>query len=341
MQQKAPLRVVITDCDLGPVDVEIEELNGTATLDVAHCRTEQEVIEAARGADAIMVQYAPISRAVIGTLEKCKVVSRYGVGMDMIDIEAASEKGIYVVNVPDYCSEEVSDHACALILTLWRKIGLLHHSVRCGQWDVRAGGPIYPLADRVLGLLGFGVIARRVAQKMRGFEVQILACDPFVSPAEFQRADVQSVGLQELLKRSDILSLHLPLTPETENILSREKLKALRPGALLVNTSRGRLIDEAALYQALREGRLAGAGLDVLESEPIAPGHPLLALDNLIITPHAAFYSERSIERLKRQTARAVMRILRGDAVTAGDSFNVVNSNMLVHNSRIQKGKNR
>ncbi len=339
MQNQAFYRVVVTDCDLGPVDIEREELHGIASVDVARCQTEEQVIEAAREADAIMVQYAPISRPVIGTLEKCKVISRYGVGVDMIDLEAASERGIYVVNVPDYCSEEVSDHTCALILTLARKIDLLYRSVRTGGWDVRIGRPIYPLAGRVLGLLGFGKIARRVAQKMRGFGVHLIAHDPYVSAQVFRREEVQPVGFQELLAHSDILSLHLPLIQETEHILGIGELRTLKPQALIVNTSRGRLIDETALYQVLKDGRVAGVGLDVLESEPIGPGHPLLELENVIITPHAAFYSERSIEQLKRQTARGVACILKDEASTAGDSFTVVNLQMLEHKQTIQKGK--
>lgn len=341
MKRQASFHVVIIDCDLGPVRIEREELAGIASLDATQCRTEEQVIEATRDADAILVQYAPISKKVIDTLDGCKVISRYGVGVDMIDLEAASSRGIYVLNVPDYCSEEVSDHTCALILMLARKIDRLNRSVRAGQWDVRIGSPIYPIRGRVLGLLGLGTIARKVAQKMRGFGVQLIAHDPFVSPEVFQLEGVQAVGFQELLKRSDILSLHLPLTPETEHILGIEELGALKPHALIVNTSRGRLIDEQALYRVLGDGHVDGVGLDVVESEPVAAGHPLLGLENVIITPHAAFYSEASIEQLKRQTARGVARILKGEASTAEDSFKVVNLGLLEHNQTSQSRKHR
>ncbi len=257
-------------------------------------------------------------------MSRCRAISRYGIGIDMIDLEAAGRKGILVAHVPDYCSEEVSDHTCALILSLARKIEPLFRSVESGRWEVRIARPIYALADRVLGLLGFGRIARRVAQKMRGFGVRLIAHDPFLPDETFQREGVQAVGFQELLERSDILSLHAPLGPQTAHILGRGQLKALKPHALVVNTSRGALIDEQALVQALSEGWIAGAGLDVLESEPIPAGHPLLRLGNVIVTPHAAYYSERSIVQLKRQTARAMACLLKGEAPAEDDSFAVL-----------------
>jgi D-3-phosphoglycerate dehydrogenase len=329
MAEQALYQVVITDSDLGDCGVEKQELAGIAEVQAAHCRSEAQVAEAVREADGVLVQYAPISRAVINGMRKCKVISRYGVGVDMIDLDAASERGIYVANVPDYCSEEVSDHACALILSLARKIPLLHRSVAGGCWEARRAAPVHVLQNRVLGLLGFGRIARKVAAKMSGFGVELIACDPFIPEEVFAESGVQPVGFRELLSRADILSIHLPLTAETERILGAGELEACRPGAIIVNTSRGRLLDEKALYRSLRDGRLGGAGLDVLESEPAAADHPLLGLENVIVTPHAAYYSERSLERLKRRTAQAAACILRGEAARPAGEFALVNREML------------
>lgn len=329
MHAQSSCRAVITDCDLGTFEIEKEELADVALVEVAQCRTEEEVIAAARDADVLLVQYAPISQKVIRALRRCRGIARYGIGVDMIDLEAASERRIPVFNVPDYCVEEVSDHTCALILALCRKIEFLNRSVRKGEWNVRLACPIHPLAGRVLGLLGFGKIGRRVAQKMRAFGVQLIACDPFLPSSSFESEGVRPVDLRRLLAESEILSLHLPLDPETEHILGQEELRSMKPHALLVNTSRGSLIDEKALCEALRDGYLAGAGLDVLEIEPIAANHPLLGLENVILTPHAAFYSDQSIERLKRQTARAMARLLKGESPTEEDAFALVNGEML------------
>jgi D-3-phosphoglycerate dehydrogenase len=331
MQRSPSFRAIVTDCDLGPFEIEQEELDGLAELEIAQCRTEAQVIEAARGADALLVQYAPITRAVIDSLPSCKVIARYGVGIDMIDLEAASHRGIPVCNVPDYCREEVSDHTCALILALVRKLQTLHRAVQNGRWDVRVGKPIHRLAGRVLGLLGYGGIARLVARKMHGFGMVCIAYDPYVPAEVFAWEGTTPVPLTQLLNRSDVLSVHVALTPQTAHLLGPWELGALKNGAILVNTSRGQVIDEAALFEALRDGRLGGAGLDVLEQEPIGADHPLLSLENVIITPHAAFYSEGSIEELKRQTARAVVRILKGESGSNGDSFGVVNRAEIAH----------
>ena len=323
---QAPLcRAVITDCDLGSCEIEQEELAGIATVEISQCKTEEEVIAAAKEADGLLVQYAPITRLVIDSLPKCRVISRYGVGIEMIDLEAATRRGIAVCNVPGYCQEEVSDHACALMLALARKLDLLQRSVRQGNWDVTIARPVWRLRGQVLGLVGFGKIARLVARKMAGFGLTIIACDPHVTGEEIRRAGVEPVDLKELFSRADILSLHVPLTQETAHLLGAKELHLLKKGAFLINTSRGQLVDEKALYQALREGRLGGAALDVLEREPIPAGHPFLTLDNIIITPHAAFYSEVSIQELKRQTARAMARMLKGEPRSNGDTFCVVN----------------
>jgi D-3-phosphoglycerate dehydrogenase len=324
-REQGPFRVTITDTDLGSVEIEEIELQGLGTVALAQCRTEEQVIAASRGADALLVQYAPITAKVIDSLSSCKVISRYGVGIDMIDLAAASRRGIIVCNVPDYCQEEVSDHACALILALARKLKPLDRSVHRGEWNVRVARPMNRLAGLHLGLLGFGKIARMIAHKLSGFDLKISAFDPYLAPEAFRAAGVASVGFSQILEQSDILSLHLPLTTESTHILGAKELKSLKRGAFIVNTSRGPLIDENALADALREGRVGGAALDVTEQEPLQAGCPLLPFENVIITPHAAFYSETSIEELRRQTARAVAHVLRGEPKGAGDTYAVVN----------------
>jgi D-3-phosphoglycerate dehydrogenase len=330
MQRRSPFRVIITDCDIAPFAVEEEELAGVADVQVAQCRTESQVVAAARQADALLVQYAPITAAVLDRLPQCRIISRYGVGTDMIDVAAASQRGIYVCNVPGYCREEVSDHACALVLALVRKLEPLHQAVRRGLWDASLARPVRQMRDQVLGLLGFGRIARRVAGKMRGFCPIIVAHDPHVRREVFEEGGVTPVEMGELLARSDILSLHVPLTPETFHILGEPELHLLKRGAFLVNTSRGSLIDEEALVKAVAEGWLGGVGLDVLEREPIDAHHPLLSFENVIISPHAAYYSEQSVAELKRQTARAVARLLRGEPPAEGDSFCIINQKEVV-----------
>lgn len=324
-KQHGPYTVLITDCDLGPCDIESSELRGVADLQVAHCTTEKQVIEAARNADGLLVQYAPLTEKVIASLPACQVIARYGVGIDTIDLAAATRHGVRVCNVPDYCQQEVSDHACAMILALARKLGPLERLVRQGSWDVRLARPILRLEERHLGLLGFGKIARLVARKMRGFQMPIVACDPFVAEETFRAEGVAALEFDDLLAQSDIISLHLPLTPQSVHCLSTEKFNRVKRGALLVNTSRGQLVDENALVEALRTGTLGGVALDVVEHEPLRPDSPLLTFENVIVTPHAAYYSEASIQELKRQTARAVARVLLGEPKRDGDGYAILN----------------
>lgn len=247
----------------------------------------------------------------------------------MIDVAAATEYGIPVCNVPAYCIEEVSDHTCALILMLVRKIPYLSREVKKGHWNVREARPIHHLNGRVLGLLGAGRIGRRVARKLSSFGVRTVAYDPYLSKEVLEKDGIAKDGLTSVLSQSDYLSLHLPLNDSTRHILGGDEFAAMKAGAIIVNTSRGPLIDETALVAALRNGRLGGAGLDVTETEPIEVNHELLSLENVIVTPHAAFYSETALEELKRQTARAVARILTGMPRLESDGYSIVNENGL------------
>jgi len=306
-------KVVITDSDLGAPDPEKQELEGLADLVIGGCRSEEEIIEKAADADGLLVQYLPITRRVIESLTRCRAISRYGIGYDCIDVEAATERGIFVTNVPDYCVDEVSDHASALILALMRKVVALNRSVRRGTWALDQDKPIYRARGKILGLIGFGKLGRRTAAKMSAFGFSVLVYDPYVPDSEIEKAGFRPANVEAVLAESDVVSLHLPLTAETDHMIGEEQLRAMREVAFLVNTSRGRLIDEAALNRALREGWIAGAAIDVTEQEPINRDNPLLELDNIIITPHAAFYSERSIRELQRRTAAGVAGVLRGE----------------------------
>ena len=279
-------------------------------LILANCNTEDEVIEAAKDADGIINQYAPITRRVIESLKKCKVIARYGVGVDNIDVEAATEHNIIVANVPDYCVDEVSTHAITLMLACARGITLLDRKVRDKKWDFTLAKPLFRTKGKTLGLFGLGRIARMVAQKASGFGLRIIAYDPYVSKVNI---GVKLVELSQLLSDSDFVSIHAPLTVETRHSFGENELKVMKKTAYLINTSRGPVINEKDLYIALKEKWIAGAALDVMEEEPPDWKDPLLKLDNIIITPHISFYSEESYVELKTKTADAVHSVLKGE----------------------------
>ena len=274
--------------------------------------TPDEVAEAVRGADAVLNCYTTIPTDVIRSLEGCRIIARYGIGLDTIDITAATEAGIVVTNVPDYCIDEVSDHAVALILALGRGVVRLDRRVHSGSWSPMDAAPLHRLRGRTLGLVGFGRIARTVATKASAIGYRILAFDPFVPADAIANAGAEPCDLPTLLAGSDVVSLHAPLTPETHHLIAAAELDSMPQGAVLVNTSRGPLVDLDALREALASGRLGGAALDVLETEPPAPDDPLLARDDVIVTPHAAFYSEESMAELQRKATEQVIEALAG-----------------------------
>jgi len=309
MSGKRP-KVVVTDCDHPSVEIErkvLSEVNPEFVL--AHCSTEDEVMEVAGDADGIINQYAPITRRVIELLKKCKVIARYGVGVDNIDVEAATEHRIIVANVPDYCVDEVSTHAMALILSCARRITLLDKKIREKKWDFTLAKPLFRTQRKTLGLFGLGKIGKAVAKKGSGFGFKIITYDPYVSRVD---GGIELVEFSRLLSDSDFISIHAPLTDETRHFFGENELKAMKKTAYLINTARGPIIDEKALYKALRERWIAGAALDVMEKEPPDWESPLLKLDNIIITPHISFYSEESYVELKTRTAEAVLSVLKG-----------------------------
>jgi len=310
MSNKRP-KVVITDCDHPSVEIEraiLSEINPEFLL--AYCNTEDEVIETARDADGIINQYAPITRRVIDSLKRCKVIARYGVGVDNIDVEAATEHKIIVANVPDYCVDEVSTHAIALMLACARGITLLDRKIRDKKWDFTLAKPLFRTQGKTLGLFGLGRIARMVAQKASGFGFKIIAYDPYVSKVD---DGIELVGFSKLLSDSDFISIHAPLTDETKYVFGENELKAMKKTAYLINTARGPIIDERNLYVALKERWIAGAALDVMEKEPPDWKNLLPKLDNLIVTPHISFYSEESYVELKTKVAESVRSVLKGE----------------------------
>ncbi len=309
----AKFKVVFTDYEFSTLAPEEEVLAAVdAELIHAQCRTEEEVIEAAQGADALINQYAPVSRKVIENLPNLKVVSRYGVGVNTIDIDAANENGVMVGNVTDYCMDEVSDHAFALIMACARKVVHLNNEVKAGNWDFKVSAPIYRLRGRVLGLVGLGRIPQTLAKKAQAFGIKVVAYDPFVPEEVARDLNVELVDLNELCKRSDFVSVHAPLIEATRGMISDEQFNLMKKEAFIINTARGPVIDEKALIRALQAGEIAGAGLDVTEEEPIQNDNPLLEMDNVIINPHAAWYSEEAQLELKRKTAQNVADVLGG-----------------------------
>lgn len=309
----APL-VVITDHGYPDDRPEREALAETgARIVIAQCRTPEEVLKACREADGVIVRMAPVPRPVIERLRRCKVISRYGIGVDNVDVKAATERGIPVANVPDYCYDEVSEHALALLLACARRVVESDRLVRAGEGPRSESLPVRRIRGSVLGLLALGAIARTLAGKARGLGFsRILAHDPFVKPEQARALGVDLVDLDTLLRESDYLSVHAPLLDSTRHLLGRETLAKMKPGAVLVNTSRGPVVDEAALLDALKAGRLAAAGLDVFEKEPIPADHPLLALPNVVATAHLGWYSLEARTDLQRRAAEAVAKVLLG-----------------------------
>ena len=256
---------------------------------------EDTIISECYDADAIMVSFAEITEEIINSLKQCKVIVRCGMGINNVDIAAATKKGIMVANVQKYCLEEVSDHTIALMLTLLRKTAYLSNLLRRGVWDPAKARPIPRLQNLTMALYGLGGISSRVATKAKAFGMRVVAYDPFLPEEYFNKMGVERIQEeQELFRCADVLSIHLPLNEKTKNIVSYEKLKLMKPSAILLNLARGGLINETDMIRALQEGVIGGAGLDVLADEFPDMGNPLFQMDNVIVTPHIAYYSESS-----------------------------------------------
>lgn len=304
--------------DWDSVDIE------TGILSEVGCRVvplefsnDKELQAAIRNADAILPRYVDIRRHHIEAMTRCQIIARSGIGVDIVDVEAASEHGIWVTNVPSYCEEEVADHAVALILACVRKLMLYHQAVRSGVWQWQTGKPILRLSQSTFGLIALGRIGRLIWHRMRGFGCRGLVYDPYVSHDAIADTGATPVGLDELLREADIVHIQSPLTSQTHHLIGRQELRLMKPTAILTNAARGPIVDAQALHEALTCGWIAAAGVDDLEEEPAKipgwqPTNPLLHLPNVIVTPHAAWYSEQAVEEVKRVSASEIARVLSG-----------------------------
>ncbi len=306
-------RVVITDHGFPNLRHEEDVLAAAgAELVVAQCKTADAVLEATRDADALLVQWAPVPAAVVAALTRCKIIVRYGIGYDNVDLAAAKARGIPVCNVPDYGVHEVAEHAVSLAIALARQLPQIDARLRAGTWKITPDRAMPSLREMTFATAGFGRIARSAHTMMRGFGGKRIAYDPFV-PADLMATEgVEKVELDDLFTRADILSLHLPLTAETKHFVNAPRLTEMKHTAIVVNTARGPLIDTVALAAALTAGTVAGAGIDVFEQEPLPAEHPLRSAPGALLTSHVAWYSESSIPRLQRLAAEEVARALRG-----------------------------
>ena len=306
--------IAVTDSvfpSLDPAKAALARLNPTYRM--AKSVNADDVVAVAKDADAVLVTYAKLTREVLTQFTRCKAIGRFGLGVDNIDLAAAKEKGMAVNYVPDYCIREVSDHAMALLLGLIRKIPLSNKLVQSGRWEMPAVVPIRRIEGTVLGLVGFGHIPRLVAPKAQAFGIRVIACDPYAKPEVFKTAGVESVDFDTLLQSSDYVSVHAPLLAATRGMMNAAAFAKMKKGAYIVNTARGPLIDEPALVAALDSGQIGGAGLDVVASEPLAKDSPLLGRDNVIISPHTAFYSIEALNELQTKCATDVARVLSGE----------------------------
>jgi D-3-phosphoglycerate dehydrogenase / 2-oxoglutarate reductase len=306
--------VVIAYAGFGDLEVERQVLR-TIDAQIIHTGnlTAPAALAAVTEADALMVALEEVTAEIIATMSRCRVVSRAGTGLDNIDIAAATAHGIWVAYVPDYSIDEVSTHAIALLLAQARGVPALVQSTRTSRWDSRVAGKLYRLKGQTLGVLGFGRIGQATAEKARGLGLNILVYDPYIDPSVVERSAARLVDLATLACESDFVSLHTPLDEATRSIIDAEFLAQMKPTAYLINAARGPLIDEAALLAAVRSGQVAGAALDVLTVEPPTPDNPLLHEERILVTPHAAWYSEEAKIDLRTRCAEEVVRVLSGE----------------------------
>jgi D-3-phosphoglycerate dehydrogenase len=310
--------VLYSEREEGPTCGLDEEMIRQAggTIRYGKATNEEDRIQMAESAEVMVVGGAQMTREFFTALPRLKTVIRLGIGVDTVDLDAATDLGVLVANVPDFCTEEVPEHALGLILAVTRKIALADRKARRGEWVPGMEGrmrPIRRLSGQTLGLIGFGRIGQSLARKAKGLGLKVIAYDPYVAPEAARAAGVPMLTMEELLPQADILSLHVPQTPETRGLINGRTLALLKPGAILINTARGPVVEEVALKAALASGRLAGAGLDVLEQEPIHLPHPLVDFENVVFTCHYASLSEESYANMRQQVSEQAVQILRGE----------------------------
>ncbi|MDJ0817033.1 MAG: C-terminal binding protein [Desulfobacterales bacterium] len=313
----ARYKVVVINPGYESYDIErslLEPVGAEVLVAESDCDTEDRVIATAKEADAILVREGPVTRRVIESLDRLKVIARYGVGVDNVDLETARQRKIYACIVPNYGNEDVSDHAMALLLACIRTLSVRDRNVRNGIFETDIVAEIHRTTGRNLGIIGYGKIARVFHRKWQGFlPDRVLIYDPFVDGATIAQAGAEKVELDTLLETADYISIHAPLTPKTRHLIDAAAMKKMKSTAIIVNTSRGAIIDTVALAQALADGEIFAAGIDVFEKEPLPVDHPLAAIPNAILTPHLAWYSKESTRDLQTGAAMEVKRVLAGE----------------------------
>ena len=311
------MNIVFSDLDHADHDIE-QDILASAGFDapMLACRSEQDLVDQLTDMDIALNQYAPFTRRVLEALPRLKLIVRYGVGVNNVDLEAATAAGVQVCNVPDYGMNEVSDHALALTLALTRKLVPMNRACHQGRWDYVEAIPLRRQSTQTVGLIGLGRIGRLYARKVNALGFRVIGYDAFYRPSAEDGTDyIEAVELDSLYGRADVVAVFCPLTEDTRHLIDAGTLAAMKPGVLLVNTSRGGIIDEVALAEALASGHVAGAGLDTTEREPLEPDSPLWAQPSCLITPHMAWYSEDAAAELKRKVAEEAVRFARGEAV--------------------------
>lgn len=318
-------RVLVTDFAWTDLTIEDQILSqARATIVIAKTALQAELLQLAPMADGILTCWRPVSRDVIAKAKRCLSIGRFGIGLDNIDVSAATEAGMVVTNVPAYCVDEVSDHAMALILSCARKTAFYDRNIKAGSYDLQAGIPLYRIKGKTLGIVGFGRIGKALCAKARAFGLTIITYDPHVDSETIIQAAAIRVPFAELVRRSDFISIHVPLSADTARLFNYQTFREMKPTAIIVNTSRGDIIDSSGLLAALDEGLVAGAGLDVLPQEPPVADDRLITHPRTVITPHAAFNSEESLVQL-RTTAATQM----ADVLSGRQPHNIVNAEVL------------
>lgn len=308
----AKYTVCVSDERHANYDVEREILRGIdAELKLCHCVTEDDIAQQCAEADAVLLDLAPMTAKAVAGLKKCKVISRYGVGFENVDLDAATKAGIQVTNVPDYCMEDVSDHALALMMTCLRHVSMRDRMVRQGAWNLQ--GTSFRLKGKTLGVIGAGRIARALIRKTSGFGLkEVVAYDPYVSAEALAEIGVRKVELEELLQTSDFVSLHLHANAETKGMICKKTLDLMKPTAILINVSRGPLVNDEDLLDALKNGKILAAGLDTHNHEPLGADSPFCQLDNVVLTDHTAYSTAEGVLELKTKAAQNVVNALTG-----------------------------
>lgn len=292
------------------IEKEILEQHGVECI-ISECKNVEDIIEAAKDADGIGLVYVDMNKELIDKLDNCKVIVRYGIGYDSVDVKAATDRGIIVCNLPDYCQPDVATHTMALLLDLCRKATLFDRYVRDGNWNSNYGYPINRISSLTLGLIGFGSVARLFVKYMSGFEMNIIAYDPFCPNNLFKELNVKRVTLDELYAKADAISIHTPLTPETKHLINKNSLAKMKDGVLIINTARGSIINLSDLLEALDSGKVKAAGLDVVETEPITDkNNKIYKYENIIINPHTAYNSEEASYEQHKKVAYSAIDVL-------------------------------